>query len=161
MSIYFIQAGVGGPVKIGYSATPNKRLKQLQAGHFEELYLVRVCEGDHYVESLFHNAFSHLRLVGEWFKFSSEMLTATISDICPIYTAIPEKQPAYAMEALQAYFKANWGSQRRLAAALGITPHAFHRWTQVPAERVLAIERYTGISRHDLRPDIYPREDAA
>lgn len=65
------------------------------------------------------------------------------------------------MEALQAYFKANWGSQRRLAAALGITPHAFHRWTQVPAERVLSVERYTGISRHDLRPDIYPREDAA
>lgn len=28
----------------------------------------------------------------------------------------------------------------------------------LPAELVLATERQTGISRHDLRPDLYPRE---
>jgi DNA-binding transcriptional regulator YdaS (Cro superfamily) len=33
---------------------------------------------------------------------------------------------------------------------------------QVPAERVLDIERLTGISRHDLRPDVFgPAEDRA
>ncbi|WP_174286655.1 YdaS family helix-turn-helix protein [Sphingomonas bacterium] len=33
----------------------------------------------------------------------------------------------------------------------------------LPAEHVLTVERETGISRHDLRPDLYPREsvDAA
>jgi Putative antitoxin of bacterial toxin-antitoxin system, YdaS/YdaT len=37
------------------------------------------------------------------------------------------------------------------------------RWEQrrVPTERVLEIERATGISRHDLRPDIYPRNEVA
>jgi DNA-binding transcriptional regulator YdaS (Cro superfamily) len=31
---------------------------------------------------------------------------------------------------------------------------------RLPAEHVLAVEAATGVSRHDLRPDIYPREDA-
>lgn len=36
-----------------------------------------------------------------------------------------------------------------------------HRTCRVPAEYVLPIEDVTGISRHDLRPDLYPRETAA
>lgn len=28
----------------------------------------------------------------------------------------------------------------------------------VPAEFCIAVERFSGVSRHDLRPDIYPRE---
>lgn len=33
-----------------------------------------------------------------------------------------------------------------------------NRDEKVPAEVVLDIERETGVSRHDLRPDIYPVE---
>lgn len=29
---------------------------------------------------------------------------------------------------------------------------------QLPAEYVLRAERFYGVSRHDLRPDIYPRD---
>lgn len=29
------------------------------------------------------------------------------------------------------------------------------------AEHVLTVERETGISRHDLRPDLYPRDEAS
>ena len=32
--------------------------------------------------------------------------------------------------------------------------------TPCPADLVLPCERATGISRHDLRPDLYPREEA-
>jgi DNA-binding transcriptional regulator YdaS (Cro superfamily) len=51
------------------------------------------------------------------------------------------------------------GSVTALARALGIKHPALFRWRQVPAGRVLQIEKLTGISRHDMRPDIYPRED--
>jgi DNA-binding transcriptional regulator YdaS (Cro superfamily) len=36
-----------------------------------------------------------------------------------------------------------------------LRPQAVSQWTQVPAERVLEVERITGISRHDLRPDVF------
>jgi DNA-binding transcriptional regulator YdaS (Cro superfamily) len=36
-----------------------------------------------------------------------------------------------------------------------------HERKRVPAEHVLKIESATGVSRHDLRPDLYPREDVA
>lgn len=52
------------------------------------------------------------------------------------------------------------GSQSALARALSITPQAVSRMcalNRVPAERVLDIERLTGVSRHELRPDLYPK----
>lgn len=50
------------------------------------------------------------------------------------------------------------GSQRALAQRLGITDSAISQWARVPTPRVLDVERITGVSRHELRPDIYPVE---
>jgi len=51
-----------------------------------------------------------------------------------------------------------------LARLVGVTHTAANKWIRgevpFPAEHVLLVERETGVSRHDLRPDIYPREDA-
>ena len=43
----------------------------------------------------------------------------------------------------------------RLARDLGITHGAVNQWKKVPAERVLEVERITGIPRERLRPDIF------
>jgi len=46
-----------------------------------------------------------------------------------------------------------------LARALGVSEPTVSRWMRrgaIPPERVLAVEAATGISRHVLRPDIYP-----
>ena len=52
------------------------------------------------------------------------------------------------------------GSQSALARIAGVSPTAVWKWVQsskrVPAEFVLRIEAATGVSRHFLRPDIYP-----
>lgn len=57
------------------------------------------------------------------------------------------------------------GSQSAMARLLGIAQPSVWRWLArelpLPAEHVLKVERETGISRHDLRPDLYPREAAA
>lgn len=34
-----------------------------------------------------------------------------------------------------------------------------HRDKKIPAEYVLTIEKLTGVSRHELRPDIYPLDN--
>jgi DNA-binding transcriptional regulator YdaS (Cro superfamily) len=54
---------------------------------------------------------------------------------------------------------AKTGSLTALAKRLGITRNAFYAWHRVPAERVLQIEKITGISRHEMRPDLYPQEE--
>lgn len=54
------------------------------------------------------------------------------------------------------------GSQSALARLIGVSQMAVSRWQRgvspVTPENVLAVEAATGISRHDLRPDLYPRE---
>ena len=42
-----------------------------------------------------------------------------------------------------------------LSKALGLSRAAVSQWTRVPIEHVASIERLTGVSRHDLRPDVF------
>lgn len=55
------------------------------------------------------------------------------------------------------------GGQAAMGRLLGVSQPSVWAWQRkgkpLPAEHVLAVEEATGISRHDLRPDIYPRED--
>lgn len=64
-------------------------------------------------------------------------------------------------EALQACV-ATAGSISAMGRDLGISQSTMSRIynssKQLPAEYVLLAERLYGVSRHDLRPDIYPRE---
>lgn len=54
------------------------------------------------------------------------------------------------------------GGQQAVAKKLGVSYQAVQKWLNsgVPADRVLAVESATGVSRHELRPDIYPRDSA-
>lgn len=55
------------------------------------------------------------------------------------------------------------GAKAKLARALGITHAAVQQWQgrgHVPVERVLQVERITGIPREALRPDLYMRDPA-
>lgn len=47
------------------------------------------------------------------------------------------------------------GGLRALGRALGIKFQSIQNWRQIPAERVIAVERATGIPREKLRPDIF------
>lgn len=54
------------------------------------------------------------------------------------------------------------GSQSELARRIGVRQGYIWKWLRsgrIPAERVLAVEAATGISRSELRPDIYPAAD--
>ena len=62
-------------------------------------------------------------------------------------------------EALNRAMKAV-GGQAALAKEIGVTAQAVSQWEEVPPLRVLAVERVSGVSRHELRPDLYPAEPA-
>lgn len=56
--------------------------------------------------------------------------------------------------------------QADFARLLRVSPGAVWQWCngyQIAAENVLPVERATNgkVTRHDLRPDLYPRDSAA
>ncbi len=55
------------------------------------------------------------------------------------------------------------GGTAALAQLLKISSQAVSQWERTPVERVLDIERATNgaVTRHELRPDIYPIEPEA
>jgi DNA-binding transcriptional regulator YdaS (Cro superfamily) len=52
------------------------------------------------------------------------------------------------------------GATAQLARELGVTHAAVRQWmsSRVPAERVVEVERATGIDRELIRPDLYRRD---
>ena len=59
------------------------------------------------------------------------------------------------MENLIAWLNEQRGRRLKLAEHLGIFPSALSQWSQVPADKALAVEAFTGISRFTLRPDVF------
>jgi DNA-binding transcriptional regulator YdaS (Cro superfamily) len=58
--------------------------------------------------------------------------------------------------------KQKLGGNAGVAAALGdLSPQAVSQWKRVPVLRVRQIEEATGISRHELRPDVFGPAEAA
>jgi DNA-binding transcriptional regulator YdaS (Cro superfamily) len=55
------------------------------------------------------------------------------------------------------------GSQSAIARICGVSQTAVWKWLQsgkrLPAEYVLPVEAETGVSKHLLRPDIYPVDE--
>ncbi len=74
--VYFIQQGADGPVKIGIAANPEKRLRQLQSGNPDRLYvraIVRTAEPDRLEKDL-HGRFGQHRMGGEWFHPTADLM---------------------------------------------------------------------------------------
>jgi DNA-binding transcriptional regulator YdaS (Cro superfamily) len=61
------------------------------------------------------------------------------------------------LEAVRAVHRAKQiaGGTTALASKLGISKQAVSMWKRIPTDRIIAIEAATGISREELRPDLY------
>jgi len=70
---------------------------------------------------------------------------------------IPQHLPPEPPDPLK-HAVASVGGQAALARQLGVSRQAVQHWKTAPVRHVLRIEELTGVSRHDLRPDVYPRE---
>jgi len=70
--VYFIKAG--NVVKIGIAANADKRLRELQTANPHRLELLGTITGGRSKEMELHERFHHLRLSGEWFTASAELL---------------------------------------------------------------------------------------
>lgn len=71
--IYFIRQG-DGPVKIGSTRRPKRRLAHLQTANPEPLTLLAAVQMPSSAERFLHECFADERLEGEWFVDSDELL---------------------------------------------------------------------------------------
>lgn len=53
------------------------------------------------------------------------------------------------------------GGVAELARKIGISQPSVSNWSQVPAQRVVAVEAATGVPRNELRPDLYGEQAAS
>lgn len=120
--VYFIQSVNGGPVKIGQSADPKKRLALLQVGHPEDLTIRRLIPDPAMLERFAHTLFGYAHIRGEWFE-ADEILErvmatgdvwpgeslldvydgvrAATASVCQAYYSIPAGKRFHAREAIR------------------------------------------------------------
>jgi hypothetical protein len=70
--LYFIRAG--NAVKIGRTVNIVNRLGKMQADNHEELDCILLLNGRGQDEALWHKTFSRLRIRGEWFARTAELV---------------------------------------------------------------------------------------
>ncbi len=76
--VYFLRSakGVEHPIKIGFSANPWARAKELNTGSHDEQELLGYVKGTPEDEREWHERFDHLRMNGEWFRPGKDLLEA-------------------------------------------------------------------------------------
>lgn len=77
--VYFLTDGE--VVKIGFSSNPKKRVGSIQTGHAKPLTLLGTIVASVMDEMSIHELFSDLRVRGEWFQATPDLL-AFIDEIC-------------------------------------------------------------------------------
>lgn len=119
MTVYFIQAGERGPIKIGYADDVAKRKAKMQADNHEPLLLLGVITGDAKTESDFHQRFATARIRGEWFTPTAELVafTATLSEL----PSQPRKNPFSDTPLGRWLFVHGLTTQKQFAKRLGVS----------------------------------------
>lgn len=145
MPAYLARAGADGMVKIGYAKNVAVRIFGLQGGCPIPLIVIREVEGPRAVEAWLHRRFAEQRRFREWFDFHPDMLTVQIPQ-----PSEKQKRALIVREAVQSS-----GGRDLLARKLGIAPNAITQWKQIPADRLLAVSKASGIPLARLRPDLY------
>ena len=82
MFLYVIGAVADGPVKLGFSADPDRRVSELQTGHCHRLHVYHaepVCpEKARLFERLLHRDIGYERERGEWYNLTVEQAIAQV-----------------------------------------------------------------------------------
>lgn len=89
--IYFIQAVDGGPVKIGWAKNLDKRIAEIQRMSPSQLCILNTFDSSKEDERLLHKYFKCIRLYGEWFEPTDELL-AFVQNPCKVELP-PKPQP--------------------------------------------------------------------
>ena len=105
-TVYFIEDANGGLVKIGYATDITRRLQTLQTATSHKLKLLGLTFGGPEKEKEIQEKFQHLRIVGEWFRPSIELLNF-INEENVKYTILCNELKKKLMETLGLFYSEN------------------------------------------------------
>jgi hypothetical protein len=117
--VYFIEAGEGGPIKIGVAADVNARLRDLQVANPVDLKLIVSIPGGYDEERALHQQFRTERVSGEWFRgngnvraFAESLIGKPEAEIVPIVKIAKPKatKRAKGQERRKRYTPEEWQS---------------------------------------------------
>ncbi len=146
-TVYFMRpVGKRGPVKIGCSIMPAKRLRDLEIWSPYMLEIAASAPGEHRHERALHSMFSDQRRHGEWFDWSPR-LAEVVAHVAETGTLPPLEVPQD-HKGWAAFAKANRGKMPRRNPETHATKYRI-------GKRVRGAEaRAYGFNCHDLvRPD--------
>ncbi len=129
--IYFIQAGDGGAIKIGFSNNPWQRSSKIQSDCPQVVTLLAVIEGDEAAEASLHDRFNDARRVGEWFE-PTDALTAFIASLDCIARVRGERQRKRLPGQLGAYLYEHGLTLHQFASRIGISHAQLSRIISAP-----------------------------
>ncbi len=72
--IYFVRCAARNAIKIGMAEDPSKRLRALQTACPDPLEMLGTVPGERKQEKEFHRKFTHLRILGEWFRADQDLI---------------------------------------------------------------------------------------
>lgn len=152
--IYFVESA--GRVKIGYSTNPKSRFGKIVSDSPFPATLLGVMDGDETREKALHDWFSDSRHHGEWFEMTDALQDFIFANARPVdgrRERIPDSALGNWRKALET------PTLEAAGALIGVSAVQMMRLEKgerrIPADRLVEIERITGIPRQSLRPDLF------
>lgn len=155
MSVYIIHAPENGVAKIGFSASPSKRLSKMLTDSPTALHIVVLLDGGPELEAELHSRFSHLRERGEWFRVTDDLEEFILSNPVPPKEKAGRKWHSAPASEMAQKRRALGLSQGQLATLLLVNQATISRnETAADPDRryVLALEALAG--RHEQGEDL-------
>jgi len=146
-----------GRVKIGWSGDPLRRLNKIGSDCSSVVTLLGLIPATQAQETEIQGLLKPWKVNREWFRLEGPVES--------FVDMLPRPEPRSVdlhpnVNPLRAYRADQKVTLEQLADMFGVNKTTVLRLEegQIPAERVLAVSKKTGIPPYTLRPDLYPRE---
>lgn len=137
--IYFAQRVDGGPIKIGYSKSVDRRIRDMQIAMSVHLTVLAVADGDRANEARLHKKLWRHRVMGEWFLDCDDVRQEIVAIGRPfedpaIRVPLERGQKNHpvlhdiVVRQFAAALKADKRSTRKIATAIGCSMRTVEHW---------------------------------